>query len=854
MNIKRLFCAILCALICMTSVTSVWAVTGKNIIESTGYSDDESLAIGWDGVYVLVRPDGSFDYEKDGETVTAFFGTLSPNAESSFDKKAAPYPVTSHSYTVNGIAYTLRQFLMAETDGDGNVTFAAVYSKLKVKNNTDVSQSFPEVFEGALALTEISAEIAPSKTANAEYVTPIIGETGEAAPLSYKSAEAKMRAMWDTVFEDILSVDGLFDDTASDYRNAVVAYNIKKGSATQDIILASAEYADAALKSADSCYTAAVAFIKTGDVEAAKLAFPSLTEKYDDLIDSLYTPDDSITGKLIANDLETNLTALSDIWGYAYLAKALSAEDSSLEEVSAAAFGAGRALGAGITEALESIDKKYDTDWETVTTKDGFAVNGEGFASANALCDWYIKSAPFSLCPSTDLRSLAIDALDYRTKSMDHSAAYSFVSSLVSERDDGTIIIGRGTPDYYLSNNESFSVDNYALSSGSSFSMEVTVKKNEVEISFCCSLPVAIQAEFSAFKDNIEYASAGFDSETGIVTAPEGTTSITVRLFDTADKLHSERTARTSLESALAKAYTCTPDICTRVSREIFEKALNSAINARSATAQEQKDAAKKLNSSIDTLSPMMAGYTYTSSDTNIQVDSITASEIYQKFSLPADGKITELFLTGEYSDSISCAVYTLRGDAYTTDELRAETYGEEADGGIIFDLDMEAKGETVYVLCIFTEDDEITLPLVKSTNGAQAHTQYGGETTVYSAMSLGLTFTVEQVDRANLDTFYHACLNADVSQYTKESQKKLKKALSGAKELLCTPSVTESEYEKVYDDLKKAYDGLSTYASQDKVDETPVVGLVLIGIVAVLLAGTFVSALMARKKMDIDS
>ena len=55
-------------------------------------------------------------------------------------------------------------------------------------------------------------------------------------------------------------------------------------------------------------------------------------------------------------------------------------------------------------------------------------------------------------------------------------------------------------------------------------------------------------------------------------------------------------------------------------------------------------------------------------------------------------------------------------------------------------------------------------------------------------------------------------------------------------------------------DDLKKAYDGLSTYASQDKVDETPVVGLVLIGIVAVLLAGTFVSALMARKKMDIDS
>lgn len=852
MNIKRLLCALLCAVLCLTSVLPTSAM-GKNIIESSSYSDEDTLALGWDGVYVLVRPDGSFEYERNGEKHTALFGTSSPVAKSSFDKKADPYPVSVHSYSVDGIAYNLRQFVMAETDEAGNVTFAAVYSRLKVKNNTDVSQSFPRAFEGTLALTEISSEIAPKKTAKADYVTVIKGELGESTVRSYKNAESKMKAMWDEILHDILTVSGLFDDTARDYRSAVVKYNILKGEGSQDIILASDEYASITLETTTSCYAAAVALIKTKDTESAKKAFSRLSEKYEELYSSLESSDLSGDGKLLATTLEKNLLSLSDIWGYAYIAKILSAEDDSYESVSEEAFSAGRSLADGIANCIEEIDKKYDTDWEAVTTREGFIVNGEDFASANALCDWYIKSTPFSLCPSASLRALAIDAMDYRTKGSDEVASYTFVSSLISERDDGTLIIGRGTPDYYLSNNESFSVDNYTLSSGTTVSMDVVVEKNQVDISVYSSTAVAIQAEFSAFRDNIEYSSAGFDSDSGIVTAPEGTTSITVRLIDTADRLLEERTARTGLEASLAKAYRCTPEVCTKVSRGIFEKALTQAQNARSATAQEQKEAAKKLNSAIDTLSPTVAGYSVTIPDTTTVIDTVTCTEIYQKFSLPSDGTVTTLYLYGEYSDDISCAVYTLRGDAYTTDELRAESYGEEVGEGIAFDLDMEITGETVYVVCIFTEDTEMNVPLVRSTNGAQAHTQSGGETTVYSGASLGLHFTVEQVDRANLDTFYHACLNADVSEYTKESQKKLKKAMSEAKELLCTPSVTESEYDKVYDDLKKAYDGLDTYASEDKVDETPIVGLVLIGIVAVLLAGTFISALAARKKMDIE-
>ena len=101
---------------------------------------------------------------------------------------------------------------------------------------------------------------------------------------------------------------------------------------------------------------------------------------------------------------------------------------------------------------------------------------------------------------------------------------------------------------------------------------------------------------------------------------------------------------------------------------------------------------------------------------------------------------------------------------------------------------------------------------------------------------------------------FYSACLEANVSEYTKESQKTLKNKMKAAKAILCTASVTEDECEKTYDDLKKAFDGLDTYASEDRIEETPTVGLILIGIVIILLAGTFITALAARKKMNPDS
>ena len=158
--------------------------------------------------------------------------------------------------------------------------------------------------------------------------------------------------------------------------------------------------------------------------------------------------------------------------------------------------------------------------------------------------------------------------------------------------------------------------------------------------------------------------------------------------------------------------------------------------------------------------------------------------------------------------------------------------------------------GEEEYVLCIFSDEGDVTLSLEKSTDG-YAHTYDMGEATVYVGTTLSVEVSVVQADRQGLDTFYRACTEADVSQYTKESIKTLTKYMKNAKEILCTSSVTEEECTKAYNDLKNAFEDLDTYASEEKIEDTPVVGLALIVLVVILLIATFVSAIIARKKMD---
>ena len=836
--IKR-FLSILTVIILVAASALPAFALGPTAQVNNDYIIEEQSFIGWDGCAVTVRSDGSFEYAQDGAAVYVSFGARVP--EATVTKSKLPYPVTTHKYTIDGVSYTVEQFALGDEGGA-----VCVYSRFTVKNETESAVSFPTV-TGTVPIGTPPSAVDAKKSASCDYIVSLKASTVESSlkAETFDSAKEKMKDHWDSYLSSLLTVSSLAKNHKSAvtaYRTALIDYAVA-GTVSPAVALASADLARDVISRSNDAYTCALAAIKLSDV--------SLLTSADSIRNVVHAIIDT-EKELPCPSLEENLDALLTVQSYAYLLKKLSETDPSRAAEADEAKVYAEKLAKSIASAIKDIEKDIPFDWEVATTDSSspIALSGADRASVKALCSWYIKSSVFTDVPSKDLVALAKDANPYYASANDPCAA---ILSLFCEREDKTVLIGRGAPTSLLATNESITVSNIALSAGNTVSLNVTAKKNTVGLSLSGASSTPYQIEFPLLCDNTEYASVGFDCDCGVVSAPEGTGSVSVRLFESISATEANRKAAVKLEIAICEAYEKQVESPTTISKEEFDAALKKAEKARTATADEKRSCAEKLQAATEALSPMIAGYVYSSPTEDIPVGTVTNTEVYQKFSLPSDGTVTSLFVKGEFSEGISAAIYTLRGDNYTTDELRAESYGTEAEGGITFDVEFEAVAETVYVLCIFSEDSAVSLTLEKSSE-ATAHTVNAGTVVVYNAASLAFDLTVEQANRRDLDTFYSACLEANVSEYTKESQKTLKNKMKAAKAILCTASVTEDECEKTYDDLKKAFDGLDTYASEDRIEETPTVGLILIGIVIILLAGTFITALAARKKMNPDS
>lgn len=841
MYIKRIL-TVLFALAIILSSTVPLSALGQVVSENTDYIVETDALIGWSAYPFTVNADGSFALPSDGaDAPLAVFGANVPSAKVSFREE--PYPVSTHTFKKDGLEYTVEQFLI------GISADICIYSRLEVKNTTDVSVAFPTVTL-TLPITEVPGEISPQKSASCDYMlkldTNSVPETAKAETdlQSYNSAKKAMIAYWDTCLEESLTVSGLsdrHDPAVMGYKKELIRAEITSEHSVAALALSSAENAKKVLAESLDLYGCATALQKTGDRATALARLP----EWRTVAEAVYYKNDTFP----QNTLSDNLDSLLALQSYGYILRTLAAEDDTLSEEAGTVTENAKKLSDALANALKDIERSRGHDWETVTESSKLSLSAEEFRSATALCEWYIKSGIFTDGSSSSLIALAKDAIDYYNGFVSPEAA---ILSLITEREDGTLLIGRGTPYSVLRNKKTVNLEGLPLSSGATANLSVSVKKTDIEISVSGAAASPIQAEFPVFASNIEYASVGFDSDSGIVTAPVGTSAVSVRLTDTPASLEKDRASSAELSLAITDADTKAQEITdpTSVSKKEFESALSRAKKAIPSTVDEKLAAADALCKATESLSPMVSGYTHLIPESESFVGMLKRPEIYQKFSLPSDGTVENLFVKGEYSEDISAAIYTLRGDNYTTDELLCETYGEPAEGGITFDIEFEAAADTVYVLCVFSENGEISLAL-ESSDSNTAHTVEMGEPVVYSGASLALCFSVRQADRRSLDTFYDACMDADLSDYTKESQKVLKGCLKKAKVALCTPSVTEDECDRIYNDLKDAYNGLDTYASEDKIEDTPVVGLVLIGLVIILLVATLASAMVARKKMD---
>lgn len=849
MNRKRLISiiAILSLLICAVPAGAL----GRVVNENRDFVKEENFYIGWDSFPVSVNTDASLEYRYPDDDTYNSIPFASGIDSSSVQYAEGIYPVVIQSFSKDGAECRLERFVAPGTMGS---TLYA-YTRVEITNPTKKEISIPFTPE-ELSLDEEASLIIGANESVTFDLSAQIGIGTESFAYEYDEAKKVMESHWDEKLENALFIEGLDKEYGSiyaEYQRDIIFvaigsadYSLSENTCLEGDVCVLGEGLD--------CYKAARVFLSSADLFVDESTVAAACEKADSVIGAL-TPVEFYPGaKLLMRSngayLCDNLDALTQLWACAFILERAGELETDFEKKYDNVVACANKLAGDVYACLNYSVSDASIDFEAmdISGRDKLILSGDGFESAADLCEWYIKNSVFPSSVSPELSRLAVSAFDYFEKS---TTVDAFISSFICERGDGTLVIGRGAPIDLLCNGASFAVNNFKLSTGEAVSYKVSVNKKDIAIEIDCEKNVAIQLEFRAFKNNIENASCGYDIESGIVTAPEGTQKIKITLKKDATALEEERASAADLERSIALCNSITTEGCTAVSVSAYESALKEAKKARSADAEIRREATKKLNNARASLSFMTAGYEYaTVGEKSPIAGSLSAREIYQKFTLPKDGRVREIFVGGEFSEGISLAVYTLRGDAYTTDVLLCENYGEAADGGIRFSVDFEAEKDKVYVLCIFSENEDICLDLFEN-NDNTAYTQDAGETTVYVNAGVLARFFVDQADRSSLDTYYNKCVFADVSNYTKSSRKTFSKSLDKAKKILCTPSVSEKEVNDAYNGLKKAYNGLETYASDDVIEEFPTSSIVLICIVGVLLAGTFASAVISSKKKN---
>jgi hypothetical protein len=111
-------------------------------------------------------------------------------------------------------------------------------------------------------------------------------------------------------------------------------------------------------------------------------------------------------------------------------------------------------------------------------------------------------------------------------------ANLTLLDSLVAERGDGTLIVGRGVPDAWVRTGKVIRLANVPISQGHHLGLSVTTHGRQVTLRLTGHRPAGrVSFQLPAFIHNVRHASAGaIDRTAGTVTVPATTRSVTVVL------------------------------------------------------------------------------------------------------------------------------------------------------------------------------------------------------------------------------------------------------------------------------------------------------------------------------------
>jgi hypothetical protein len=106
------------------------------------------------------------------------------------------------------------------------------------------------------------------------------------------------------------------------------------------------------------------------------------------------------------------------------------------------------------------------------------------------------------------------------------------LDSLVAQRADGNLIVGRGIPSQWLGAGRTISVTNFPTTDGRRLSLKISSGAQSVSLSLSGAQPSGrVVFEVPAFIDNISASSSGsVDQGTGTVTLSPRTRSVDVQL------------------------------------------------------------------------------------------------------------------------------------------------------------------------------------------------------------------------------------------------------------------------------------------------------------------------------------
>jgi hypothetical protein len=111
-------------------------------------------------------------------------------------------------------------------------------------------------------------------------------------------------------------------------------------------------------------------------------------------------------------------------------------------------------------------------------------------------------------------------------------ANLTLLDSLVAERGDGSLIVGRGVPASWTCSGQPIAVTNVPITGGHRLGVQITGHGKQVTLTRSGAQPAGpVLFQLPAFVDNLASSSAGaIDSATGTVTVSAGTRRVTVQL------------------------------------------------------------------------------------------------------------------------------------------------------------------------------------------------------------------------------------------------------------------------------------------------------------------------------------